>query len=641
MQRAYRAATKASIDELDALEGRIQERLDNGEEPSDTILWMRQRIIDNIAQLGQNLKKFSIEGAQITADGQRESAILANEATLSMAEAAAGKKPAAVEVSMPWTTLPDEQLQAFVGMAGNGSPLGELFAKIPQVTEDAMLSALASGISLGEGPRTVARRVRKVAEIGRHRAETIARTEMIRSAREAQRMLYQQNPAVQSYRRVATQDARVCLACLALSGTVHTTDEIMPSHPNCRCVMVPVTLTWAEITGDPNIPDTSPPVVTPEVILAGLSDEDKLKIMGARRLQAYKDGLPLQDMVQVKQNADWGPTTSILPLSQLGQPTPKPKQVSIPKPNQAEAPKPIQDATPSINRDPQALLNAFRKIAGRTALQVADEIDALMDDRWNFISTYNGPRDEALAKWLESNGEKLKALEEENKDVKAYAVKQMHKLMFSDNPLKVNITPLSKVKLDEPNDQRIPPKYRKAITDAAEYLFKFIDSRPLENKHLENYTGSLTDVNIVQLTKKKVGGNYSPASGRVSVSKEYSDWDDTFTQNFTKTNSSNILAHELIHWLDDRDPVLYKKVGTFFETRTQGDAEEPSWYGGTYKKDKWFDAYCGKIYEIMGRQGWEVPTRGMEYLLQDPLQFAETDFEYFSFMIENVLGTGK
>jgi SPP1 gp7 family putative phage head morphogenesis protein len=632
MQRAYRAATKASIDELDALEDRIQERLDRGEEPSDTILWMRQRIIDNIAELGQNLKKFSVEGAKITADGQLESAILANETTSRLAEAAAGKKPAGVEVSMPWTSLPDEQIQTFVGMAGNGSPLGELFATIPQVTEDAMLSALASGISLGEGPRTVARRVRKVAEIGRQRAETIARTEMIRSAREAQRMLYQQNPAVQSYRRVATQDARVCLACLALSGTVHTTDEIMPSHPNCfvpdtkvthadllgtasrwysgevvtirvksgnvitvtpnhpiltsngwvaageiakgsyvistsnsermhslvnpnynhvestikdvvdafnasagvssetvkvsamnfhgdgagsevavintnsllrdeviskhqsqgnfvtttsnssdlsgisnlasmletvfpasdcimcgdhidginltgstshhepislgltsnrdvifdqdstnnissdieskrdvvlalagyvigydgilgqminsvfpdassrkqactnnllrnsiqisnllhafagliefdevldveiksytghvynlqtstgwyianniishncRCVMVPVTLTWAEITGDPNIPDTSPPVVTPEVILAGLSEADRRNIMGASRLALYESGTPLASMVQVQSNADWGPTTRIIPLRDL------------------------------------------------------------------------------------------------------------------------------------------------------------------------------------------------------------------------------------------------------------------------------------------------------------------------------------
>jgi len=89
-----------------ALEGRIAEREANGEPRSATIEWMRQRIISNIEELGQNLKKFSIEGAQITADGQLEAAILANEASVSMVEAAAGRKPAGVSLGSTWTALP-------------------------------------------------------------------------------------------------------------------------------------------------------------------------------------------------------------------------------------------------------------------------------------------------------------------------------------------------------------------------------------------------------------------------------------------------------------------------------------------------------------------------------------------------------
>jgi len=317
MQRAYKAATKASIDELEALEGRIAEREASGEPPSETILFMRQRIIDNIEQLGKNLKKFSVEGAVITADGQLQSAILANDATPSLVEAAAGKKPAGVTLGTSWTSLPDEALQAFVGFAGDGSPLAVLFDAIPQVTTDAMQMALIQGISLGEGPRTVARRVRKAADIGRQRAETIARTEMIRASREAQRQLYTENPAVTGFRRQATQDARVCLACLALSGTLQATDTIMPSHPNCRCVMIPATMSWAEITGDDSIPDTRPEVATPERILAGLTDAEKMAIMGPARFELYKNGKPLLDMVQVKQDKDWGPTTRVLPLRDL------------------------------------------------------------------------------------------------------------------------------------------------------------------------------------------------------------------------------------------------------------------------------------------------------------------------------------
>jgi hypothetical protein len=405
--------------------------------------------------------------------------------------------------------------------------------------------------------------------------------------------------------------------------------------------MVPATMSWAEITGDDSIPDTRPPVATPEKILAGLSDADKLAIMGPARFEMYKNGKPLLDMVQVKQDKDWGPTTRVLPLKDIGGPlvvTP-PKPPKLPK--QVAAPKPVEVVKVPLNRDPQALLTEFRKLAGRTVMQVSDEIDSLMEDRYAFISTYNGSRDEALAKWLESNGEKLSTLEEEDKDVKAYAIRQMHKLMFSENPLKVNITPLSKVKLNEEDEQRIPQKYRKAITDAADYVFKFIDSRTLQANHLENANVPVYDVKILQSENRKAGGSYSPSSGRVYVSKFINTWDETFTQNFSDKSSSQILAHELIHWLDDRDPEMYKKVGLFFDKRTQGDAEEPSPYAGVYKRDNWFDAYCGKIYELLGRQGWEVPTKGMEYLLENPLEFAEKDFEYFSFMIENVLGSSK
>jgi hypothetical protein len=140
---------------------------------------------------------------------------------------------------------------------------------------------------------------------------------MIRASREAQRQLYTENFAVQGYRRQATQDSRVCLACLALSGTLHKTDEIMPTHPNCRCVLIPETLSWAEITGDSSIPDTRPAVATPDRILAGLSESDKMAIMGPARYQMYLDGKPLADFVQVDQNQDWGPTTRVLPLRSL------------------------------------------------------------------------------------------------------------------------------------------------------------------------------------------------------------------------------------------------------------------------------------------------------------------------------------
>jgi hypothetical protein len=51
----------------------------------------------------------------------------------------------------------------------------------------------------------------------------------------------------------------------------------------------------------------------------------------------------------------------------------------------------------------------------------------------------------------------------------------------------------------------------------------------------------------------------------------------------------------------------------------------------------------GQRYKPLEDQGYglEVPTRGIEYLLSDPLKFAQEDFDHFSFMITEVLGAGK
>jgi SPP1 gp7 family putative phage head morphogenesis protein len=969
MQRAYKAATAASIAELEALEGRIAERESNGEPPSETILWMRQRIIDNINELGRNLQAFADEGTQIAKDGQAEAAKVANDATEGLVEAAAGKKPANVSIGTSWTNLPDEQLQAFVGFAGDGSPLAELFNKIPQVTTNAMEMALVQGISLGEGPRTVARRVRRAADIGRQRAETIARTEMIRSAREAQRQLYTENGSVTGYRRQATQDARVCLACLALSGTLHKTDEIMPSHPNCfvpdtkvthadllgtssrwytgevvtikvksgnvitvtpnhpiltshgwvsagkitkgfyvvsatdskrmhslvnpnynhvestikdvvdafeaslgvssktvevsamnfhgdgvgseiavinsdsllrdkliakheskgnlittagdsstfsglsdfasmfesvfassdcivcgshidgvdittssahhqpissglisnndvildqdstnhiasdieikrnvvlalagyvigydgllgqvinntfsdassrkqacannllrnavqignlleaftglinldevidvqieaysghvynlqtstgwyianniishncRCVMVPATMSWAEITGDDSIPDTRPPVATPEKILAGLSDADKLAIMGPARFEMYKNGKPLLDMVQVKQDKDWGPTTRVLPLKDIGGPlvvTP-PNPPKLPK--QVAAPKPVEVVKPQINRDPKALLEEFRKL--RPSLRSKEEINAdyqaYETERQAFLQTYRDAKldvVDGIKEWHKNHGDRLKALKDEQKGIARIpqdVLEKMHELMFSADSIEPT-TIFPKKALLSSGQNVMPKEYEQSVTDAVNYISRFVDKRPFTN-HTKMLPQSLdlNEMNLAIHNKKSAYGYCEWEDlGIIALNKKELVFSETFTKNFSNTTYSRTLAHEIMHWIDVRDSRMRKSVSDFFLLRTKDDANWfKSPYGGAYKPDKWPDPYCGQrsmdVERIVG-YGLEVPTRGMEYLLSNPLKFAEDDFEYFSFMITEVLGTGK
>jgi SPP1 gp7 family putative phage head morphogenesis protein len=690
MQRAYKAATKASIDELEALEGRIAEREANGEPPSETILWMRQRIIDNIEELGRNLKKFSREGTQITEDGQRQAVELANDATESLVETAAGKKPASVDVGIGWTALPNETLETFVGMAGNGSPLGELFATIPQVTTDAMQMALVQGISLGEGPRTVARRVRKAADIGRQRAETIARTEMIRSAREAQRQLYTQNPSVKGYRRQATQDSRVCLACLALSGTLQTTDEIMPSHPNCRCVMIPVTLSWAEITGDDSIPDTRPEVATPDRILAGLSDDDKLAIMGAKRYEMYLNGTSLDRMVEVVPNRDWGPNTRIKPLRDLGvqQPTvsPKPKPPITPSPGTPVVqPKPIAKPKPKESKPEvvkpveQVQVVEQPKPEKRTAEYLRDRLRGVrekylkLDDefvgykkeyqdifdkideiqrpylqgpdggKWfgNVFTGQGGPWEEHpdypdLKQRQNELKNLMDSMQQETWQDKMKS--EMFDVMKSDNPIKIDFVSTSDALFDEqliraarPNQQVVKPttqqfdSYKRGVEDA----LSLIDDRNLKAVFPRDTD---IDANKIILAAGKgnesVGGWYAPTTNVIALNEN--------AGSSYMIPQEIIAGHEFVHHLDLHDRALRKATIEFYQKRTAGNVVKQAAFGKT-KVDKWTREYAGLVTDAPQLMGIEVPTVGMESILMDPLGFAESDFEYFKFMVDNVL----
>jgi SPP1 gp7 family putative phage head morphogenesis protein len=317
MRGIYAEATAQLKRELMALETRLAEREAQGKPLADAAMAMRDRLERLIEQTRQRLADVSGEGVRVVSDGQQTALEFVNAGTGELLAASTGDPSRAAGILAGFDRLDDEAIQAFVGFSSDGSPLAVLFDQIATDVPNALQYTLASGIAQGRNPRAVAREMSALASLPRRRAETIARTEMIRAAREGQRLQYGSNPAVTGYRRVAAQDARVCPACLALSGTLHKTAEIMPSHPNCRCVMVPVTPSLAEITGDPSIPDLRPGPVTPEIIMAGLSESELRGILGPARLELLDQGYPLADMVEVRMDPRWGPTTRVKPLKEL------------------------------------------------------------------------------------------------------------------------------------------------------------------------------------------------------------------------------------------------------------------------------------------------------------------------------------
>lgn len=290
------------------------EKLVSDMEAEDTVdeawLYQAERLTGLLAQIEEQYRLLSLTAAPAVTDAQRDAVEIASRFTETLARASAGTPPEGVSLS--WYGLNVEQLQSLVGAASEGSPLAELFDAIGPDVSKQVREALIAGVGTGAGPRETARMMRdsvlaKLA-LSRARAETIARTETMRSAREASRRTYMANTDVlEGWTWTAATDSRCCACCYAMHGSVHQTSDKLDGHMNCRCCMVPRTKSWAALVGDAELPDTRPLIEEGENIFQGLHDSDQRAVLGQELHRLYRDGdIMLADCVVQTTNDRWG-----------------------------------------------------------------------------------------------------------------------------------------------------------------------------------------------------------------------------------------------------------------------------------------------------------------------------------------------
>lgn len=117
---------------------------------------------------------------------------------------------------------------------------------VTEVVATQVQRELVDGLIQGDNPRVIARKInKKIDTIGKRRAETIARTEIIRTHAEGQLDTMEELdiPAVTAAVEWSTAlDNRVCPLCQPLEGIVLKIPEargLLPRHPNCRCAWRP------------------------------------------------------------------------------------------------------------------------------------------------------------------------------------------------------------------------------------------------------------------------------------------------------------------------------------------------------------------------------------------------------------------
>ena len=220
-------------------------------------------------------------------------------------------------IGIRWNMLPAEAFNSFVGISGDGKPVGELLSRYGPENATKITAEIRSGIVSGKGPRAVAKQAQKATGVPLSQALTISRTEINRAHRESTRLNYAANSnIVKGYRRVATKDATTCVACIALDGTAYETNEPLDSHPNCRCAMVPATLQYSDLGLD--IPDAPQPPGAQDWF-NNQSATTQQKMLGTKKYDALKQGkISLSDVVTTKSNSVWGKSSSVISDKALG-----------------------------------------------------------------------------------------------------------------------------------------------------------------------------------------------------------------------------------------------------------------------------------------------------------------------------------
>jgi len=267
------------LKELDAEAARLNE---NQQKLSPDNPVMRATLADFDTILRQNSKLIK----ETAPDLQRVGSTAA--ATLTRELAVPGVTDAELaRFGVAWNTPDPEAVNALVGYAT--SP--EWNAALDKYQKDsgtAVLDVAIRGFVNGLNPRSSARAIRESAEsIPVYQANTLMRTLHLQSYRDATSFNQQANADIlEGQVRIGVLDGRICLACLALHGTLLPVGQRITDHHNGRCTAVSI------------VKGRRRDIVTGEQWFGGLTIDQQRLLAGPANYEALRQGkVKLNDFV--------------------------------------------------------------------------------------------------------------------------------------------------------------------------------------------------------------------------------------------------------------------------------------------------------------------------------------------------------
>ncbi len=260
-----------------------------------------------VAEARGSVVAFALDG-QRTARAARKAAVADAEANVHRLSALAlGDAQRETEFRRPLGSLDRATAAEILGRPYSG-PVGAVFLDVVDEHSRRLTQALLAGVTTGRATRLIAEDVRIASGMTLSRVATIARSEATRAGRDAQLAVMRDAAGtVSGWTWHAARTA--CASCQAQHGSFHAVGDLMETHPNCRCVMVPRVPSWREL-GFAGIADTQPPIETGAERFAAFTEDEQLAILGPGKFEAYRDGrITLEDLVQRTYSERWGAGT--------------------------------------------------------------------------------------------------------------------------------------------------------------------------------------------------------------------------------------------------------------------------------------------------------------------------------------------
>lgn len=315
--KGWRRIEAAIAADATALTERINKRLEAGKPVNDSWLHRQDRYHRLLEQMDRRIAELADQAGRPLTDAQRQLLERVNDEARALTQASLAGLPQGQQVltMSAWNQLDWAAAEAMIGRTTAGQPLADLLEQIAPDSVRRARQILEVGIANGTNPRVIARQLGKVSDEAASRLATIARTEMLGAQREATLSLYEANPQLlKGWAWHATLDDRTCLACVAMHGRRFTFKERerLDGHPNCRCQMVPITLTWEELgLGNFGLGETNPYaaglVPTGPEWFDTLPLDQQLTIAGPTRLDLMSEGkIDWPDLVKQTDHPRWG-----------------------------------------------------------------------------------------------------------------------------------------------------------------------------------------------------------------------------------------------------------------------------------------------------------------------------------------------